>query len=155
MKSSKMRRILAIAVTSFLLGGTLFPSASSAGEDDINRFVGGGYAVSGQIKGVGYTEEIYDATNGLPTSDANVVYASSDGYIWVGGYSGILRFDGNTFERMDSRNGLTSGRCIFEDKDNRMWSELKTWKLILSILSPFVESLEDAFRFPPFEFMAE
>ena len=121
MKSSKVRRILAIAVASFLLGGTLFPSASFAEEDDTNRFVGGGYAVSGQIKGVGYTEEIYDATNGLPTSDANVVYSSSDGYIWVGGYSGVLRFDGNSFERMDSRKGLTSGRCIFEDKDNRMW----------------------------------
>lgn len=43
----------------------------------------------------------------------------------------------------------------FSDKDNRMWSELKTWKLILSILSPCVESLEETFRFPPFEFIAE
>ena len=40
-------------------------------------------------------------------------------------------------------------------EDDNMWSELKTWELILSILSPCVESIEDAFSFPPFEFMAE
>jgi hypothetical protein len=43
----------------------------------------------------------------------------------------------------------------FSEEDNCMWSELKTWELILSILSPCVESLEDVFSFPPFEFIAE
>ncbi|MBR6229668.1 MAG: response regulator [Eubacterium sp.] len=127
-------RILAVTMASLLLGGALVPSARSWAEDTTQtedasstenessgRFVGGGYAVTGQIKGVGYTEELYDATNGLPTSDANCVFSSSDGYIWVGGYGGILRYDGNTFERLDSRGGLTSGRCIFEDADKRMW----------------------------------
>ena len=83
--------------------------------------MGGGYAVTGQLKGVGYTTELYDARNGLPTSDANCVFSASDGYIWVGGYSGILRYDGRTFERFDSTQGLTSGRVIFEDRDHRMW----------------------------------
>ena len=132
MKHNLLRRILVIALATFTIGGALFPSvvraeeaeeAAEATEEEKtdDRLVGGGYAVTGQIKGVGYTEELYDATNGLPTSDANCVYSSRDGYIWVGGYSGILRYDGNTFERLDSRGGLTSGRCIFEDKDDRMW----------------------------------
>ncbi|MBP5623979.1 MAG: hybrid sensor histidine kinase/response regulator, partial [Lachnospiraceae bacterium] len=82
---------------------------------------GGGYAVSGQLKGVGYSAKLYDASNGLPTSDANYIIGSSDGYIWIGGYSGIIRYDGAVFERLDTSEGLTSGRCLMEDSKNRMW----------------------------------
>ncbi|MEE3466802.1 MAG: ATP-binding protein [Eubacterium sp.] len=82
---------------------------------------GGGYAVTGQVEGVGYATELYDAENGLPTSDANCVFSAKDGYLWVGGYSGIFRYDGMTFERFDSTNGLTSGRVIFQDDKDRMW----------------------------------
>ncbi len=82
---------------------------------------GGGYAASGQIENVGYISEIYDATNGLPTSDANFILSGSDGYIWIGGYSGIIRYDGSTFERQDASEGMTSGRTIFEDNEKRIW----------------------------------
>ncbi len=87
----------------------------------INEATGGGYAVSGQIDDVGYSAVLYNAENGLPTSDANYVYASSDGYIWVGGYAGVMRYDGVTFERMDASYGLTSAKTIFEDSKGRMW----------------------------------
>ena len=92
-----------------------------AAETEIVSNNGGGYAASGQLSDVGYISEIYDATNGLPTSDANYIFASSDGYIWIGGYSGIIRYDGTTFERMDATAGLTSGRSIFEDSLKRIW----------------------------------
>ena len=46
---------------------------------------GGGYSVISQDTDVDFTSRLYDVTNGLPTSDANSVLASSDGYIWVGG----------------------------------------------------------------------
>ena len=82
---------------------------------------GGGYAVSGQLQGVGYTAELFDADNGLPTSDANCVLATRDGYIWIGGYSGVIRYDGMSFERLDASEGLTSARCMFEDSRNRLW----------------------------------
>ncbi len=97
-------------------------TAYAAGEnssDDIKY--GGGYAASGQIADVGYTCEIYDASNGLPTSDANFILSSSDGHIWVGGYSGIMCYDGTSFERMDTSDGLTSGRGLFEDSRGRIW----------------------------------
>ena len=82
---------------------------------------GGGYAVTKQVPDIGYTSKIYDATNGLPTSDANFILGSQDGYIWIGGYSGIIRYDGTTFERLPTNNGLTSGRGFFEDSKNRIW----------------------------------
>ncbi len=83
--------------------------------------IGGGFAATGQIKNVSYTTELFDASNGLPTSDANVVLGASDGYIWIGGYSGIIRYDGTTFTRMDTTSGLTSGRGMYEDKLGRIW----------------------------------
>ncbi len=83
--------------------------------------IGGGYSASGQLDGAGYTAKLYDATNGLPTSDANCILGTSDGYVWIGGYSGIIRYDGLNFERLDSSDGLTSGRSIFEDSKGRVW----------------------------------
>ena len=82
---------------------------------------GGGYAATGQLSDMGYTTEIFDASNGLPTSDANCILGARSGYVWIGGYSGIIRYDGTRFERLDTSNGLTSGRGLFEDSRGRIW----------------------------------
>ena len=105
---------------------SVFAAASTDGineseEDIYNTRKGGGYAATGQIANVGYTTQIYDATNGLPTSDANFVLGSDDGYLWIGSYGGILRYDGSTFTKMDPALGLTSGRGLFEDRHGRIW----------------------------------
>ncbi len=89
--------------------------------DALAARTGGGYAASGQIENVGYTAKVYNATNGLPTSDANFIMGASDGHIWIGGYSGIIRYDGTTFTRLDTSEGLTSGRGLFEDSRGRIW----------------------------------
>lgn len=83
--------------------------------------IGGGYAVTGQSSSLGYTGVIYDENNGLLTSDANYILGSSDGYIWIGSYSGIYRYDGIVFDKIDYSEGLTSGRGLFEDKKGRIW----------------------------------
>ena len=111
----------AALLLSLILTASVFSAASSAaGVDEENRN-GGGYAASGQIENAGYTSEIYDATNGLPTSDANYILGARDGYIWIGSYSGIIRYDGTTFERLDTSDGLTNGRGLFEDRQGRIW----------------------------------
>ncbi len=126
--SRKVRFITAI-LTFLILSVCAFnikTEAASENTDDVDAktgdaLIGGGYAVTGQIDNVGYTTELYDATNGLPTSDANFILSSSDGYIWIGGYSGIIRYDGSSFERLDTSDGLTSGRGLFEDSKGRIW----------------------------------
>ncbi len=82
---------------------------------------GGGYAVTGQLDDVGYSAVVYNSDNGLPTSDANFVFSASDGYIWVGGYSGVFRYDGIEFERMDASTGMTSAKVFFEDSKHQIW----------------------------------
>ncbi len=95
-------------------------SSASDSADNASAY-GGGYALSGQLKDVSYTTEVYDASNGLPTSDAMYILGATDGHVWLGGYSGVIRYDGSVFERRDTSNGLTSARGIFEDKKGRIW----------------------------------
>ncbi|HBH95760.1 MAG TPA: hypothetical protein DDX91_08395 [Ruminococcaceae bacterium] len=65
----------------------------------------------------------YDNTNGLPTSEANTVLQTSDGYVWIGSYGGLIRHDGTSFHNY-SEGGVfpSSGiRTLFEDSKGRLW----------------------------------
>ncbi|MBR1874757.1 MAG: hypothetical protein IJ807_07605 [Eubacterium sp.] len=83
--------------------------------------MGGGAAVTNQTDELGYSVGVYDATNGLPTSDANVILSTKDGFIWVGGYSGLIRHDGTSFERQTSPSGITSVNALYEDTRRYLW----------------------------------
>ena len=72
-------------------------------------------------KNEGFSTVIYDNMNGLPTSEANAIAQTSDGFIWIGSYAGLIRYDGNSFVRMDSTNGLTSIKCLYVDSKDRLW----------------------------------
>jgi len=68
-----------------------------------------------------YSAVLYDNTNGLPTSEANAIVQTADGFIWIGSYGGLIRYDGNTFVRMDSTGGITSIKCLYVDSNDRLW----------------------------------
>ncbi len=127
--NNRIIQIITGAITILTVSTVFSPMTAMAADiaeapetrEDSESKTGGGYAATGQLENVGYISEIYDATNGLPTSDANFIMSGSDGYIWIGGYSGIIRYDGSTFERQDASTGLTSGRVIFEDDQKRIW----------------------------------
>ena len=69
----------------------------------------------------GFSATLYDNSNGLPTSEANDIVQSDDGFLWIGSYAGLVRYDGNTFERMDSTSGITSVKCLHNDSKGRLW----------------------------------
>ena len=71
--------------------------------------------------GAGYAAILYDSSSGLPTSEANTIAETSEGFIWVGSYSGLIRYDGNSFERIDSHTGITSVVSLFVDSQDRLW----------------------------------
>ena len=88
----------------------------------------------------GFLAVLYNNLNGLPTSEANAIAETSEGFIWIGSYAGLIRYDGNTFERLDSSGGLTSIKCLYVDSKDRLWigtndngvavmekGELKVW----------------------------
>ncbi len=69
----------------------------------------------------GYSAILYDNRNGLPTSEANSIAQTSEGFIWIGSYAGLIRYDGNTFERVLSDEGILNTRCLFVDSQDRLW----------------------------------
>ena len=38
-----------------------------------------------------YSAVVYDNTNGLPTAEANAIVQTSEGFIWIGSYGGLIR----------------------------------------------------------------
>ena len=68
-----------------------------------------------------YSTVLYNNANGLPTSEANAIVETSEGFIWIGSYAGLIRYDGNNFERMDSSEGIASVVSLYVDSQDRLW----------------------------------
>ena len=69
----------------------------------------------------GYSAILYDNSSGLPTSEANATTQTGIGFVWIGGYSGLIRYDGNTFHHFDPTSGITSVNCLYVDSKDRLW----------------------------------
>ena len=68
-----------------------------------------------------YSAVVYDNTNGLPAAEANDIVQTSEGFIWIGCYAGLVRYDGDTFERLDSTQGVNSISSLYVDNKDRLW----------------------------------
>lgn len=71
-----------------------------------------------------YVVNIYNEQSGLPTGEANVVIQTMDGYVWIGSYGGLIRYDGTLFKNFsEEKDGISSSsvRSLFEDSKGRLW----------------------------------
>ncbi len=70
-----------------------------------------------------YVITVYNERNGLPTGEANTVLQTSDGYIWIGSYGGLIRYDGTEFRNYSVERKIESSsiRALFEDSQGRLW----------------------------------
>ena len=68
---------------------------------------------------------VWQVENGLPQNKVTAVVQTRDGYLWVGTYSGLARFDGMRFTVFDEKNtpGMASSRVtsLFEADDGTLW----------------------------------
>ena len=118
----KIKQICALTIIMAVFASLLLPF--KAEEANAKNFSGVNYsdmAVDPTEKGNGFSSILYDNQNGLPTSEANAIAETEEGFIWIGSYSGLIRYDGNTFERMDSTTGISSVVCLYVDSKNRLW----------------------------------
>jgi len=58
-----------------------------------------GFEIAGE-----YLTDVWTADNGLPDSSVTAVAQTPDGYLWVGTYNGLARFDGVRFVIFDPAN---------------------------------------------------
>ncbi len=70
-----------------------------------------------------YVVKTYNEQNGLPTGEANDVLQTSDGYLWIGSYGGLIRYDGSEFRNFSMEKAIDSSsiRALYEDSFGRLW----------------------------------
>lgn len=72
-----------------------------------------------------YFVRAWQAEQGLPQNKVTAVVQTHDGYLWVGTYSGLARFDGVHFAVFDENNTpqMRSSRVtsLFETADGTLW----------------------------------
>lgn len=108
-RSNAKVKIRLVFVWFILLSVLYSDRVALAGESDIMR------------QGAGHSAILYDNSNGLPTSEANAVAQTKDGFIWIGSYSGLIRYDGNEFYRYDATEGIASVMSLYVDSQDRLW----------------------------------
>lgn len=72
-----------------------------------------------------FGSRIWTISEGLPGNTITDILQSSDGYLMIGTYEGLVRFDGLKFTTINKANdslvNFTSARTIFEDSRKNLW----------------------------------
>ena len=71
-----------------------------------------------------YNMTCLDLSIGLPHNNVNQIFADSQGFIWVSTYGGgVVRYDGYSFTRLESKGLMASNSCkgFAEDGYGRLW----------------------------------
>lgn len=72
-----------------------------------------------------YLTDVWTADEGLPNSSVTAIAQTPDGYLWVGTYNGLARFDGIQFVTFDPANtpALAHARVrkLFVDNQGTLW----------------------------------
>ena len=72
-----------------------------------------------------YRIDTWGGDDGLPQSSVTSIAQTRDGYLWLGTFGGLVRFDGSKFRVFDTGNTpqLPSNRALslFEDRRGALW----------------------------------
>lgn len=67
-----------------------------------------------------HVQELYTSENGLLSTASTAIAQTSDGFVWIGGYGGLVRYDGKVFEPVFSGQ-LTSISELVAGDDGALW----------------------------------
>src|SRR5437879_4192566 len=72
-----------------------------------------------------YGQAVWKIDNGLPQNSVNAIVQTRDGYLWVGTYEGLARFDGVKFTVINKRTSPAlknlAVRTLAEDAAGNLW----------------------------------
>lgn len=87
-------------------------------------FANGAQALDSSYRLADFHHDIWTGKNGAP-ADVSVVTQSTDGWIWLGTYHGLYRFDGRRFEKYAPQTGeklLSQGiSALWADDNGELW----------------------------------
>ncbi|MDB6112051.1 MAG: hypothetical protein JWR69_3801, partial [Pedosphaera sp.] len=94
---------------------------------------GGGNRLPAETNAPLYSFDVWQTEQGLPQNSVTSIVQTRDGYLWLGTYNGLVRFDGVRFKVFDSSNTpefqgsrITS---LFEDEGGSLWIGHETGNL--------------------------
>ena len=72
-----------------------------------------------------FLAQAWQTEDGLPQNTVNAIVQTGDGYLWLGTFGGLARFDGVRFTvyGVNEREGLKNNRilCLLEDRSGTLW----------------------------------
>jgi ligand-binding sensor domain-containing protein/signal transduction histidine kinase len=70
-----------------------------------------------------YRIDRWQTEDGLPGNTVSSIVQTQDGYLWVGTFGGLARFDGIRFETFGEDAGLKNERilCLCADREGNLW----------------------------------
>src|SRR6185295_4949137 len=81
-----------------------------------------------------YIQTVWTVQDGLPQNSVNAILQTRDGYLWLGTFGGLARFDGVKFTVFNSGNtlGLKGNRILslYEDRAGRLWIGTETGEVM-------------------------
>ena len=106
--------------------------------------LGTGWRACGSEMAGEYLRDVWTSDDGLPDSSVTAISQTPDGYLWVGTYNGLARFDGMRFVTFDPANtpALAHARVrgLFVDKQGTLW--INTYEGSLTTMRHGVFTLE-------------
>ena len=86
--------------------------------------------IGGEAAHAQYRFDHWTTDNGLPQNSVHGTLQTSDGYLWLTTFDGLVRFDGVRFTVFNKSNspGLASNRfnVVYEDRFGDLWATLDT-----------------------------
>ncbi len=78
--------------------------------------------LAGPLAAQSFNFKVYLPRDGLPQNQAKALYQDSRGYLWVGTYSGLARYNGREWKIFTKENGLTRNEinALGEDAKGRV-----------------------------------
>ena len=99
-----IKLILAVVLTSLVL-----PGAGTAKADVTENY------------DAEHSFKLYGVDDGLSSAEINALAQTPEGYIWAGGYSGLYRYNGSTFEKMNLDERINNVTELYVDREGMLW----------------------------------
>ena len=68
-----------------------------------------------------YLSKVYNSENGLEGTTANCICPAKDGFLWLGGYTGLYRYDGTEFKKYLMDDRAIPVNDIVQDENGTLW----------------------------------